>query len=160
LRILYFADSNRTFILLHGVIKNAERLEESQIQIAEERQPTTTVGSEVKELGGPNMPSRWNRYYTRLMEDPKTKEQIEKELQSLELGIQIAKLRQKQGLNQTQLAARAGMNASKVSVIENSPQNMRLGTLLRIAHALNGKLKIQLIPEKQHNAVAVARKRA
>jgi len=106
------------------------------------------------------MPSRWNRYYARLMKDPKTREQIEKELQSLELGIQIAKLRQKQGLNQTQLAARAGMNASKVSVIENSPQNMRLGTLLRLAHALNGRLKIQLIPEKQHHAHAVAHKRA
>jgi len=37
LRILYFADSNRTFILLHGVIKNTEKLEESQIRIAEER---------------------------------------------------------------------------------------------------------------------------
>ena len=84
------------------------------------------------------MPSRWNRYYAGLMKDPKTKEQIEKELQSLEHGIQIARLCQKQGLKQTQLAARAGMNASKVSVIENSPQNMRLGTSLRLAHALCG----------------------
>lgn len=37
LRILYFADSNRTFILLHGVVKNTEKLEEAQIEIAEER---------------------------------------------------------------------------------------------------------------------------
>ncbi|MDE3179048.1 MAG: helix-turn-helix transcriptional regulator [Acidobacteriota bacterium] len=106
------------------------------------------------------MRSRWTRYYNRLMENPETKEQIEKELQSLELGIQIARLRQKQGLNQTQLAARAGMNASKVSVIENSPQNMRLDTLLRLARALNGKLKVELIPEKETHALAVSHKRA
>ncbi len=105
------------------------------------------------------MPSRWTRYYNHLMEEPKTKEEIEKELQSLELGIQIARLRQKQGLNQTQLAARAGMNASKVSIIENSPQNLRLDTLIRLAHALNGELKIQLIPQKEQHTVAAGRKR-
>ncbi len=37
LRILYFADLSRTFILLHGVVKNTEKLEESDIQIAEKR---------------------------------------------------------------------------------------------------------------------------
>ncbi|MGH9358937.1 MAG: type II toxin-antitoxin system RelE/ParE family toxin [Terriglobia bacterium] len=37
LRILYFADSKRTFILLHGVVKNTGKLEEAHIQIAEER---------------------------------------------------------------------------------------------------------------------------
>lgn len=98
------------------------------------------------------MPSRWTRYCDRLMKDPETKQQIEKELQTLEVGIQIARLRQKRGLNQTQLAARAGMNASKISVIENSPQNMRLGTLLRLAHALNQKLKIEFIAEEPHRA--------
>jgi DNA-binding XRE family transcriptional regulator len=106
------------------------------------------------------MGSRWNRYYERQMKDPEMRELIEKELQNLEVGIQIAKLREKQGLNQTQLAARAGMNASKVSVIENSPQNMELGTLIRLARALNRKVKIELIPQKQHHARAGTRKRA
>ncbi|MGH9376099.1 MAG: helix-turn-helix domain-containing protein [Terriglobia bacterium] len=106
------------------------------------------------------MPSRWTRYYDRLMGDPETKQQIEKELQSLEVGIQIASLRQKRGLNQTQLAARAGMNASKISVIENSPQNMRLGTLLRLAHALNQRLKIEFIAEEPHRTAAASHRRA
>jgi len=35
LRILYFADANRTFILLLGTVKNSAKLEESDIQIAE-----------------------------------------------------------------------------------------------------------------------------
>jgi hypothetical protein len=37
LRILYFGDSKRTFILLHGVVKDTEKLEESDIRIAEQR---------------------------------------------------------------------------------------------------------------------------
>lgn len=122
--------------------------------------PATIGGLKLKEPGGTAMPSRWTRYYDRLMGDPETKQQIEKELQSLEVGIQIASLRQKRGLNQTQLAARAGMNASKISVIENSPQNMRLGTLLRLAHALNQRLKIEFIAEEPHRTAAASHRRA
>jgi hypothetical protein len=37
LRILYFADPRRIFMLLHGVVKSTEKLPESDIQKAEER---------------------------------------------------------------------------------------------------------------------------
>jgi phage-related protein len=37
LRIFYFADANRTFTLLHGISKNTEKLDESEIEVAEER---------------------------------------------------------------------------------------------------------------------------
>lgn len=37
LRILYFADTRRVFILLHGVVKSTEKLPASDIQNAEER---------------------------------------------------------------------------------------------------------------------------
>ena len=37
LRILYFADSQRSFILLHGIVKRADKLEETDIRIARER---------------------------------------------------------------------------------------------------------------------------
>jgi hypothetical protein len=37
IRILYFADSRRWFILLHGVIKRTEKLAESDIEAAEAR---------------------------------------------------------------------------------------------------------------------------
>ena len=37
LRILYFADAKRIFILLHGIVKRADKLPESDIRIAEER---------------------------------------------------------------------------------------------------------------------------
>jgi len=37
MRVLYFADSRRWFILLHGVIKRTEKLAESDIRTAEAR---------------------------------------------------------------------------------------------------------------------------
>lgn len=37
IRILYFGDPRRVFLLLHGLVKRTERLEESEIRVAEER---------------------------------------------------------------------------------------------------------------------------
>ncbi len=37
LRVLYFADKNRAFILLHGVVKDTAKLEKSDIAKARER---------------------------------------------------------------------------------------------------------------------------
>lgn len=37
LRILYFADANQQFILLHGVVKDTEKLEKSDIEAAMNR---------------------------------------------------------------------------------------------------------------------------
>lgn len=37
IRILYFADSRRVFILLHGLVKRTDRLDEWDIRIAEQR---------------------------------------------------------------------------------------------------------------------------
>ena len=37
LRILYFADARRTFVLLHGLMKTTAKLEESDVRTAEQR---------------------------------------------------------------------------------------------------------------------------
>ncbi len=37
LRVLYFADAARTFVLLHGIVKNTDQLPEADIRIAEQR---------------------------------------------------------------------------------------------------------------------------
>jgi transcriptional regulator with XRE-family HTH domain len=61
---------------------------------------------------------------------------IEEELESLRVGTQIARGRQKKGLSQAQLATRAGMSAPNISRLENSPaQNITLETLVKIARA-------------------------
>jgi DNA-binding XRE family transcriptional regulator len=87
--------------------------------------------------------TRWKRYYRKQMKDKGLKALVEQELDSLRIGAQIAQLREEQGLTQTRLAARAGMPSSKISAIENAPQNLELATLIRIARAANRKLKIR-----------------
>ena len=92
--------------------------------------------------------NRYQRYYEKQMQDGKMKGLIEKEIASLDIGIRLASLRAEQHLNQTQLAARAGMNASKISKIESSPANLTLNTLTRLAEALGATVKIEFVPKK------------
>jgi transcriptional regulator with XRE-family HTH domain len=76
------------------------------------------------------------------------RELVESELESLKLGLQIARLREGQKLSQTQLAAKSEMSAPKISVIENKPKDIKIGTLIRIAHALDRKVEIRFLPRK------------
>ena len=87
--------------------------------------------------------TRWNRFYEKQLKDKKLKEMVEQELEALRIGEKIAALREEERLTQTQLAARAGIAGSKISTIENSPQNLEIATLVRIARAAKRKLKIE-----------------
>jgi transcriptional regulator with XRE-family HTH domain len=53
-----------------------------------------------------------------------------------------------QNVNQTQLAARAGLHASKISLIETSARNVTVSTLARVAYAFNTRIKIEFVPLK------------
>lgn len=86
--------------------------------------------------------TRWKRFYQKQLEDKKLKRLVEQELEALRIGEKIARLRQEVGLTQTKLAAKAGMPASKISAIENTPHNLEISTLLKIAHAADRRLKI------------------
>jgi transcriptional regulator with XRE-family HTH domain len=91
------------------------------------------------------MTTRWKRFYEEQMEDGNLRELVERELDSLQLGVQIAKLRASEKLSQTKLAARAEMSAPKISAMENEPRNLTIGTLIRVAHALNRRVEIKLV---------------
>ena len=95
--------------------------------------------------------NRLDRYYRNQMEDSRMRELVEKELASLEIGVQIAKLRAKHRLNQTQLAARAHMSAPKVSRIESTPANVQLDTLIRLAQALDARVEVRLVEDKRRS---------
>ncbi len=95
------------------------------------------------------MTTRWNRFYEKQMEDEILGDLVEREIEDLQLGIQIAKLRQGEKLSQTKLAALADMSGSKISAIENEPRNLTIATLIRLAHALGSKVEIKLIPRKR-----------
>src|SRR5882762_10064986 len=94
------------------------------------------------------MTTRWKRFYQKQMEDAKLRELVESELENLQLGVQIAKLRAAQNLSQTKLAARAEMSAPKISAMENEPRNLTIGTLIRVAHALGSRVEIKLVRKK------------
>ncbi len=93
--------------------------------------------------------NRFERYYRAQMEDSVMRELVEKELAGLDIGVQIAKLRAKHRMNQTQLAARARMSAPKVSRIESKPANVQLDTLIRLAQALGARVEVRLVEEKE-----------
>ena len=95
------------------------------------------------------MATRWNRFYQKQMEDKQLNELVERELENLQLGIQIAKLREEDRLSQTKLAAMADMSAPKISAIENEPRNLTIATLIRVAHALRSKVEIKLVRQKK-----------
>jgi DNA-binding XRE family transcriptional regulator len=89
------------------------------------------------------MKTRWTKFYSKQMEDNKMAALVDEELARLRIGAAIATLRKEERLTQTNLAARAGMPSSKISAIENAPQNLELATLIRIARAAGRKLQIR-----------------
>ena len=92
------------------------------------------------------MTTRWNVFYRKQMADPKFKELVGREIEALQLGVQIARLRKKGKLSQTKLAALAEMSAPKISDLETSPRNVTIGTLIRVAHALGSRVEINFVP--------------
>lgn len=95
------------------------------------------------------MANRWNRFYQKQMENERLRNLVERELESLQLGMQIAKLREEDKLSQTKLAAMADMSAPKISAMENAPRNLTIATLIRVAHALGSKVEIKLVRKKK-----------
>ena len=94
------------------------------------------------------MTTRWKRFYQKQMGNAKLRELVESELENLQLGVQIAKLRAEENLSQTKLAAKAEMSAPKISAMENEPRNLTIGTLIRVAHALDRRVEIKLVRRK------------
>jgi DNA-binding XRE family transcriptional regulator len=94
------------------------------------------------------MTTRWSKFYRKQMEDAKMRGLVERELENLQVGVQIAKLRVEENLSQTKLAARAEMSAPKISAMENEPRNLTIGTLIRVAHALDSRVEIKLVRRK------------
>jgi len=103
------------------------------------------------------MTTRWSRFYQKQMEDAKMRGLVERELENLQVGVQIAKLRAEEKLSQTKLAALAEMSAPKISAMENEPRNLTIGTLIRVAHALDSRVEIKLVRRK---GVKAGRRRA
>lgn len=93
--------------------------------------------------------TNWHVYFQKQMGDSEMKGLIEEELKALRIGAELAKIRQRKGLSQTQLAAKAGMSAPNISRIENSPgQNLTLGTMLKLFSALGYEVSFDFQPRR------------
>ena len=93
------------------------------------------------------MKKRKNRYTgfkRKALVRSKVRESFEEGLDVLRLAVSLAELREKQGLTQTQLAAKLHTSAAVISRIENGG-NVELKTLQKIARALNARLRIELV---------------
>lgn len=89
---------------------------------------------------------RFKDYLKEELKGKEFKEAFEKEEIYADLAIQIAKLRQKKGLTQAELAKVLHTTQQTISRLED-PRNksLSLNTLIEVAHALDKHLKIQFI---------------
>lgn len=88
--------------------------------------------------------NRYAEFKKRALARPKVRESFEEGLEILRLAVSLAELREKQGLTQTQLAAKLHTSPAVISRIENGG-NVELKTLQKIARALRARLKIELV---------------
>jgi transcriptional regulator with XRE-family HTH domain len=69
------------------------------------------------------------------------------ELEKLEPGYQVARLRIKLGLTQTQLAEMVGTKQPSIARLENGEGSPSLSFLEKVAEALGAHVKVHLIPK-------------
>jgi len=80
------------------------------------------------------------------LRDPEFKAHYQEEQQALKLAMKIAKLREKKGLSQQQMAKLMGTSQQAVSRIESGEyEGFTLKTLEKIAEATGTKVKIEFV---------------
>lgn len=89
------------------------------------------------------------RFRDRLKEDlkdPEFKMAFDEEEIYASLAIQIAKIREKEGLTQKELARRLHTTQQTVSRLEDiHNKSYSLQTLIKLSHALNKRLEVELV---------------
>jgi transcriptional regulator with XRE-family HTH domain len=73
------------------------------------------------------------------------------------IGAAIRELRRARGLTQQQLGEAADLDRSYVSAVEQGRQNLSLGAILRLAHALDVPLNTVLFPDRPSRSFPSAR---
>jgi len=80
------------------------------------------------------------------LKDPEFKTHYQEERQALKLAMKIAKLREKKGLSQQQMAKLMGTSQQAISRIESGEyEGFTLKTLEKIAEATGTKVKIEFV---------------
>jgi len=80
------------------------------------------------------------------LKDPAFKAHYQEERQALKLALKIARLREKKGLSQQQMAKLMGTSQQAISRIESGEyEGFTLKTLEKIAEATGTKVKIEFV---------------
>ena len=80
------------------------------------------------------------------LKDPEFRKTFDEEEIYASLAIQIAKIRQEEKLTQQELAKRLHTTQQTVSRLENvHNESYSLGTLIKLARALDKRLKVELV---------------
>lgn len=80
------------------------------------------------------------------LKDPEFKAHYQEERQALKLALKIAKLREKKGLSQQQLANLMGTSQQAISRVESGDyEGFTLKTLEKIAEATGTRVKIEFV---------------
>lgn len=81
-----------------------------------------------------------NNYLYKFQKNKEYKKLLKEEKELLDIAVQISVARKKRKITQVQLAKRVGMPQSQIARIESGNHNVTLGTLNRVAGALNLKV--------------------
>jgi ribosome-binding protein aMBF1 (putative translation factor) len=94
------------------------------------------------------MKTAFDRYLKQELKKPAVRRAFEEERAMLNIGLALAKERQKKGLSQREIARRIGTSAPQISRTERSPEHSNVQTLQRYAKALGMKLDMKLVSSR------------
>ena len=77
-----------------------------------------------------------------LMQDPEFAAGYEEQRRLMGIAMEVAKLRAKQGLSQTELAERSGITQQQLSKLERG-ENCNLSTFLKVCISLGMEVKLK-----------------
>lgn len=81
-----------------------------------------------------------NNYLHKLQKNKAYKQLLKEEKELLDISLQISLARKKRKITQVQLAKKVGMPQSQIARIESGSHNVTIGTLSKVASALNLKV--------------------
>lgn len=87
-------------------------------------------------------------------QDPHMERRVEALMNEMEIETGLAELRKARGLSQAELARRLGVTQPAVAKIESGRmKNLELKTLAKFVAALNGRLRVQILPGRRSRSL-------
>jgi ribosome-binding protein aMBF1 (putative translation factor) len=122
------------FVILHAIQKKRQKLRERDIAIAEQRY------EEIKR----RVTMKTHRQYIneQIKKEPKIAEALARAEQEVGIAVELAKLRERRGLSQTELAKLTGMKQPQIARLESGAHSPAFPTLQKLLGVLGGKLEL------------------